>query len=72
MSFTPNYFLLDTFKFMEYCEALSADARSNQVVLRCCFKLEWIDKPWALGAIMESIIWGRIEKAKPITEKFFI
>jgi len=71
-SYTPDYFLLDTFKYNEYCEAVSDDARSNKVIFRCCFRLDWFDKPWLLGGIIESIIWDRIEKAKPITEKFFI
>jgi len=42
-AFTPDQFLLDTFKFMSDCEALSADARSKQVVFRCGFLIEWID-----------------------------
>lgn len=55
-SYTPNSFLLDTFIFMEYCEAFSLDARSNKVILRCGFKLDWIDKPWVIGDIIESIV----------------
>jgi len=57
---------------MEYCEGLSDDKRSSQVVLRCCFRLEWINEPFLLGKIIESIIWGRLDSAGPISEKFFV
>lgn len=71
-SFSPNAFLLDNLKLIADFQVVSADARSNQVVFRTSIIVEWIDKPFLIWRIIESILWSRLQKAQPVSEQFFI
>jgi len=54
----------------DYCEVMSADARSNQVVYSCFMRLEWISKPWLIDGIIEHVFWNRVEEGAPISKAY--
>lgn len=60
ISFAPDQFLVDKFKYLESCEVFSDDPRSNQVVLRCGYKIDWISKPFGIWQIIENSVRTRV------------
>lgn len=49
MSYAPDQYLSDTFKFWDNWEVLTSSPDSEEVVVRMSYRVEWVDKPWLLG-----------------------
>lgn len=39
---------------------LTTDERSNQVVLRMSYRVEWVSKPWGLTTLIEHAITNQV------------
>lgn len=46
MVYHPNQFIVDTFKYWDFSEAITPDPRSNQVTLRLQYRVEIVKSVW--------------------------
>ena len=52
----------DRFRVMARWDILSPDERSNRVVLRQSYAVEWLDKPWGLWQIIDPLAHEQMEE----------
>ena len=52
-SYAPNQYLSDSFKYRDNWEVITESEYSNQVIVRMSYQIEWINKPWLLGHLIE-------------------
>lgn len=71
ISYGPNQFIAEDFKYFETWEIFSADPQSNQVVLRCGFKIDWLSKPFAIWSIADSMIRSRVRESEKSLKTWF-
>lgn len=66
ISYAPNQYLSDSFKFKDNWEVLTADAQSKQVVLRMSYTFEWVKKPMLIAGLIENAIVDQIAKTNKV------
>jgi hypothetical protein len=71
ISYGPDQFIVDDFKYIETWEIFSADPQSNQVVLRCGFKIDWLSKPFGIWSLADSMIKSRVRESEKSLKTWF-
>ena len=71
VSYGPDQFIIDDFKYVESWEIFSADPQSNQVVLRCGFKIDWLSKPIGIWSLADSMIKSRVRESEKSLKTWF-
>ena len=67
ISFAPDQYLADDFKYLENWEVLSAGPDSNQVVVRMSYSIDWLSHPFSIWKIMKKSIESKVaDTAKEI------
>ena len=71
MSYAPDQYLSDTFKFWDDWEVLTPDVESEQVVVRMSYKIQWVNKPWLLGGQIEDAIINKVRLTDTKARQWF-
>jgi hypothetical protein len=53
----------ETFETLQLWEVKATDPRSNQIAVRHSYKLDWNDRPWAMGGTIERTTHDKIQTA---------
>ena len=66
-----DQFIVSDFKYFEKREILSPDPRSNQVVVRCQYKVVWLSHPFGVWKIIDNAVANRIKDSEKILKTWF-